>query len=147
MNLSDISDKSIVTEQELTDVASQLVRQLSGGAVIALQGDLGAGKTTFTKALARALGCHQPLASPTFALERRYALPDGLTLIHQDWYRLGSAEEVVGAGLAESLGDPRLITVIEWPERAPGLIPDNALKISLDYVDATTRRIAFHSGS
>ena len=91
-------------------------RALTAGSVLALQGDLGAGKTELVKGIARGLGVTERVHSPTFALLNLYT-SGRLTLHHLDLYRLSSREEVVGAGLEETMFQPRGITVIEWPER------------------------------
>ncbi|HAM70124.1 MAG TPA: tRNA (adenosine(37)-N6)-threonylcarbamoyltransferase complex ATPase subunit type 1 TsaE [Verrucomicrobiales bacterium] len=91
-------------------------RSVASGRVIALQGDLGAGKTELVKGIARGLGIATRVQSPTFALLNVY--PGGrLPLHHIDLYRLDSRAEIVGAGLEEFLFSPEGVTVVEWPER------------------------------
>ena len=89
---------------------------LAQGSVIALQGDLGAGKTELVKGIARGLGVTERVHSPTFALLNQYTT-GRLPLHHLDLYRLKSREEVCGAGLEEVMFRPEGVTVIEWPER------------------------------
>jgi tRNA threonylcarbamoyladenosine biosynthesis protein TsaE len=111
------------------------------GAIIALTGDLGAGKTTFTQGLAQGLGIDASITSPTFVLINRYVGADGRVLQHADCYRLSNAAaEMWDVGLVELFaGDD--IVVVEWADRIPGLFPDDYLEIAFDYVDEDRREI------
>jgi tRNA threonylcarbamoyladenosine biosynthesis protein TsaE len=98
-------------------------RSVQAGRVIALQGDLGAGKTQLVKGIARGLGVKDRVHSPTFALVNEYH-GGRLPLYHIDLYRLESRADILGAGLEEFLFSPRGLTVVEWAERwCPGLQP------------------------
>ena len=121
-------------------------RAARSGWVIALSGDLGAGKTQFVKGLARGLGIGQRVHSPTFALLNIY---EGgcLPLFHIDLYRLDTPEQVAAAGLEEYLR-PAGVTVIEWAERWFGASPQGApaLKwIRLEAVSQTDRAITYEA--
>ena len=121
----------------------RLARMLGdpAGAIIALAGDLGAGKTTFTQGLAQGLGISAPVTSPTFVLINRYVGADGRVLQHADCYRLNNAAaEMWDVGLAELFaGDD--IVVVEWADRIPGLFPDDYLDIAFAYLDEDRRQI------
>lgn len=106
-------------------------------AVLALSGDLGAGKTTFTQVLARALGVTEPVISPTFVIMKGYALEhaDFDTLIHIDAYRLESPEELAVLGFARILAEPRTLVVLEWPERVRELVPVDRCWLTLTDAD------------
>jgi tRNA threonylcarbamoyladenosine biosynthesis protein TsaE len=134
----------VVTLAQLPSLAEQLVANWRGGEVIALSGDLGAGKTTLTQLLAKAIGVTDTVASPTFGLHKQYGGANGLELHHFDWYRLDSPEQVEQLGVADVWDQPQTITVIEWPERAAGLLPERTIRIHIDHVDAETRRIIIH---
>ena len=124
-------------------LGAELARLLAEvpGAIIALTGDLGAGKTTFTQGLAQGLGIGAAVASPTFVLINRYVGVDGRVLQHADCYRLGKAPaEMWDVGLVDLFaGDD--IVVVEWADRIPGLFPDDYLEIAFAYVDEDRRQI------
>lgn len=98
--------------------AQKVSKEPLSGALILLQGPVGAGKTTFTQALARALGVTELVRSPTFVLLKSYTARKGglRRLIHIDAYRLSSFQELQDLGGIEHLGDPDTLTVVEWPK-------------------------------
>lgn len=105
----------------------------NSGTVIAMEGDLGAGKTTFTQAFAAALGVKKPVTSPTFTLVCEYPLEDGSRLVHMDLYRLKSSSDLDALGFDEYLlaGD---LMCIEWPDRAFDALPENTLHMKIALV-------------
>ncbi len=106
-------------------VAGALAGVLRAGDLVLLTGELGAGKTAFTQALAAALGVVGPVTSPTFTLARSYPCAGGVELVHADIYRLEQLAEVVDLGLPEQLEEGAL-AVVEWGERgAPALLPEH----------------------
>jgi len=120
--------------------ARELAQTLSGPVVIALYGDLGAGKTLFTQALARALGVTEPVTSPTFTLINEYDLPDGGRLYHVDVYRLHDAvPEAIALGL-EDLFDAGVV-VIEWADRIAAILPDDRIDVHFEHIGDDQRRI------
>ena len=116
-----------------------LAATLRGGDVVALYGDLGAGKTVFARGLARGLGIDEPVTSPTFALVQEYQ-GETLRFCHIDLYRLDSPENVIGIGIDEYLDDAGAVTVIEWAERLGNLCPENPIQVHIT-ATAGTRRI------
>ncbi len=112
--------------EETRRAAATLCVRLRPGAVLALHGDLGAGKTCFVQGLAEALDCEGPVTSPTFSLLHEY--PGAITLYHADLYRMENANEVQRAGLMEYL-DAGGILAIEWAERAAPLLPADTIHI------------------
>lgn len=120
-----------LTEPDLVSEGERLGRSLPPGSVVYLHGELGAGKTTLVRALAKGLGVSEPTSSPTYALVHRYAGARG-PVFHLDCFRLRSPEEsadVDWAGLAAE-GD---VLLIEWPERAAGWAPGATLDIRLTH--------------
>lgn len=109
---------------------------------IELLSDLGGGKTTFVKGLAKGLGYKGDVASPTFTLSREYPCSNGLTLFHYDFYRLDSAG-IVAAELEETINTPKSVNVIEWADAVENVLPVNRIKISfkLDANDLNKRQI------
>jgi tRNA threonylcarbamoyladenosine biosynthesis protein TsaE len=120
-----------------------LAGRLRHGAVLALAGDLGAGKTAFTQGVAAGLGITAPVTSPTFVLINRYRAPDGRILQHADCYRLANAPaEMWDIGLTDLMSGDEIL-VIEWADRIPGLLPDEHLAITFTYLDEHRRRLVF----
>lgn len=108
--------------------------RLCGGEVLSLEGDLGVGKTLFTKGLAAGLGIREPVTSPTFTVMNDYV--GRLNLYHYDAYRLGSFDEAEEAGMTECLADPKGVTVVEWAENlGAAFIPHITATIRLAYRD------------
>ena len=132
---------------ETTDAAqtralgARVAQSLREGDILALVGDLGAGKTTFTQGLAHGLGIRAAITSPTFVLINRYRDGQGRTLHHADCYRLADAPvEMWDAGLADLFaGDD--IVVVEWADRIPALLPEEFLEIAFAYLEEDRRRI------
>ncbi len=106
--------------------------------VIALRGDLGAGKTTFTQALGAALGVEATIQSPTYVIMKRYRISFGrfTSLVHIDAYRFERPEEFAALRPEEFLGDPHALVVIEWPERIEGALPTPDLLLNFSADDA-----------
>jgi len=120
----------LASEAETRRAAADLAKTLKSGDVVALQGELGAGKSVFARALMRALGVNDAaMPSPTFTLIQTYE-GQGCKIAHMDWYRLESAEEIELLGVREYF-QPPWICLIEWPERAESLIPPDAIHVRL----------------
>ncbi len=107
--------------------------------VIELLGDVGVGKTTFTRGLAKGLGVQAELSSPSFTISRIYA-GDGCILSHYDFYRLGDPGLMV-EDLTESIAEDNSVTVIEWGQSISDILPENHIKITITYIDEKTRKL------
>lgn len=132
----------------LPEIAAQLAEQVRLFEVVTFEGELGAGKTTLVKALCKALGVDEMVSSPTYALVNEYEaanLGARTKVYHIDLYRLEGEEEVVGAGIEDHLysGD---LCLVEWPQRAWGIIPTHAIHVILDSPDVDHRHIQVLSG-
>ncbi len=135
--------------EETEALGRKLAERLASGAVVGLTGDLGAGKTRLVQGLARGLGVHGRVQSPTFALVNAHQ--DGrLPLYHLDLYRLDTLAQILGAGLEEYLA-PDGVTVIEWAERwfesgkdtGPTAAPAGYKTIAFEVLDETRRCITY----
>lgn len=116
-------------EGALVAVAAQLAPAAASGGVIYLAGELGAGKTTFVRAMLRALGVVERVKSPTYSLIESYRV-GALDVHHLDLYRIADAGELEWLGLAE-LGGPGVLLLVEWPERGAGALPRPDLAVQL----------------
>jgi len=130
----------VKTAEEMETLGREIGATLKGGEVIELIGDVGAGKTTFTRGLALGLGITSPITSPSFTISCRYPARDELSLNHYDFYRL-SNPGVVAMELAESISDPRAITVIEWGESIQDVLPKNHIIIRINYMPDVGRTV------
>ncbi|HLC93800.1 MAG TPA: tRNA (adenosine(37)-N6)-threonylcarbamoyltransferase complex ATPase subunit type 1 TsaE [Patescibacteria group bacterium] len=123
-------------------LAGKIAEKIRPGAVLALYGDLGSGKTTFVSYLVEALGLNARVQSPTFVMVRKYTGGRETPVVnHIDLYRLTSKEEVEEIGVPELISESNTVTVIEWPELAEHLLPDDTVKIKFAYIDENTRKI------
>lgn len=129
----DIMRLIVNTVEETQTLAARLAKLVQSGDTILLNGDLGAGKTTFTQGLARALGIRRPLKSPTFTLVREYQT-ENFPLYHLDVYRLGEEGGGDELGLAEYFGGEG-VALIEWSEFIQSELPQDVLIIDLARLD------------
>jgi tRNA threonylcarbamoyladenosine biosynthesis protein TsaE len=133
---------------ETDTIAKELLASLTVGesaTVVALAGDLGAGKTTLSQAIARALGITENVVSPTFVIMKLYKVATGpyKQLVHIDAYRLQSASEIERLGWAELVADPKNLILIEWPEKVPEALPPNTHRVTLTHISEEERGIAW----
>ncbi len=142
--------RTVKGKGEMRDAACALVDTLAPGdkaRIVALSGDLGAGKTTFVQEVAHELGVDEVVTSPTFIIERAYTLGAkgrGFSrLIHIDAYRLESERELEALGWRELVTNPLNVILIEWGERVPSLIPKDATRLTFSHVDEDTRTIQY----
>jgi len=125
--------------EQTQEIARLIAPKLVGGDILLLRGDLGAGKTTFTKALCEALGVSDMVTSPTFTIVNEY---DGKYKInHFDMYRIDSIMEAMEFGFDEMIGDVNSINIIEWPDVVMDILPSDVKTIEIRRVDDNTREI------
>lgn len=138
----EITSRSV---DQTKEVANKLAKVVAPKDVIALYGDLGSGKTTFTRLFADVLGAKDKVQSPTFVIMRKYRLIQPIRGIHSinhfDLYRLTSAEELEEIDLKEHFEEEGTVSVIEWPEIAETYLKDACTRIYFEYVDELTRKI------
>lgn len=143
------------SEKETEKIAGKLAQKLKGGEVIALTGNLGAGKTVFVRGLARSLGIKKPITSPTFVLMKLYKTQnyaDGTQtnadirrksalsqrqsvkwLVHVDAYRIKNGQDLVDIGINDYLGKKDTVVVIEWADRVKKILPKKKIIIKINF--------------
>ncbi len=135
--------KIIKSTTDMIDFGAKLGAELRGGEVIELIGDVGAGKTTFTKGLAKGLAIAETVQSPSFTISRVY---DGrLELVHYDFYRLNNAG-VMALELADNLSDAEKVVVIEWAETVADILPKERIRIKISSPSETERVLEVENG-
>ena len=141
----EIISKSIQDTHDLAQAFVGTLRLGNTATVVALHGDLGSGKTTFTQEVGKVLGVFDNMHSPTFVIMKIYGIDfNGFTkLIHIDAYRLEKESELLHLGWDEIVKEPENLVLIEWPEKVPSLIPENARRISFKLIDELTRGIEY----
>lgn len=135
-----MSQEWIFSLAEIDAVADAFVAWRDDRRVFALEGGMGAGKTTLVHAICRAMGVREAMSSPTYSLVNRYAALDGREILHMDLYRLADAEEALEAGIGEDL-ESGSVCFVEWPSRAPELLPDDTTELQLDVLADGRRRL------
>jgi tRNA threonylcarbamoyladenosine biosynthesis protein TsaE len=128
---------TLADQNATVELGARIARGLRAGDVVLLSGELGAGKTALARAILRALGVNEHVPSPTFTLMQTYDTPK-LTVRHLDLYRVEDARELDELGLDEALDDGAVL--VEWPERAAGRWPDDAMRVGLTTTGETSRR-------
>lgn len=125
------------SEAETAELAERVAQRLKGDEVIALFGDLGAGKTAFTRGLASSLGIESGVSSPTFALVHEY---DGkFPIFHFDMYRVNGFDDLYSTGFFDYIGNG--VLVIEWSENIEGALPQDAIRIKISRISENKREI------
>ena len=130
------------TKEIAENFLSSISKQTDGKArVVGLYGDLGAGNTAFTQALAKHLGIKDKVVSPTFVIMKNYKISKHPyeKLIHIDAYRLEKDEELAKLGWADIISDPKNLVLIEWPEKVGDIMPEGHSKIKIKHLDESSR--------
>lgn len=140
--------------EETENIANRFVENVlqkgnssDGALVVCLNGELGAGKTSFVKGAAKSFGLTQTVTSPTFVIEKIYKLDNSFFnhLIHIDAYRLKSGDELLHLGWSEISKDPKNIIFIEWPENIKEILPKDLLEINFTFISEEEREIDFQN--
>ena len=142
----------IRNEQEMMELGENLAKLnkkfvQSGdlAKVMELVGDVGVGKTTLVRGLAKGLGVQEAVTSPSFTISRVYALPGGGNLVHYDFYRLGEPG-LMAEDLAEALAEPKNVVVVEWAGGVTEVLPEGRLQVEISYNDDGTREVECREG-
>ena len=147
--------KTVSSLAELRDIAKKFLITVTNkarkerGVLVGLSGDLGTGKTAFTKCVAEVLGISETVTSPTFVLEKRYSIPEGsivgrrfTKLIHIDAYRLNEGSEMNVLDWDSTLAGEQNLILLEWPEQVKEALPKNMVNITFEYIDEGVRQIS-----
>jgi tRNA threonylcarbamoyladenosine biosynthesis protein TsaE len=129
----------VYTLEQTDQIAAQLVQNYAAHPVWVFQAPMGAGKTTLIAAIGRAMGIQQGMSSPTFSIMNEYEV-QGKLIYHMDWYRLENAAEARQAGVEAAMEEADL-SLVEWPEKAPNLVPEHAVVFNIEFIDPDQRRI------
>lgn len=129
--------------EETEKIGEALAKSLQPGTILAYRGDLGAGKTAFTRGLARGLGCKETVTSPTYTIVNEY-LGGRLPLFHFDMYRLASSDDLWDIGWEDYL-DRGGVCAVEWSENVQDAM-ENAVTVAIEKLGENTRRITIEGG-
>ena len=157
INLVKISKSEKETHKIAGNLAAKIIKgptspRLAGlrrASVIALEGELGAGKTTFVKGFAKALGVKVKVKSPTFVLMKKYHIPENTRykildtkyLFHLDCYRVRDHRDLATLDLRSIFNSPDSIVLIEWPERVSKILPKKLIRVHIDHISKNERKI------
>lgn len=146
MNRSMLFEYTNVDIHGLPSIANEIIRLLDSYPCLAISGEMGSGKTTFTRVLFESLGISAFEGSPTYSLIEPYVLPDGKKIYHIDAYRLESHDEAFLLGLDE-LFEEKAYFVVEWPEKISNFLPMHSMYLSITYDFSRNRNYTFHYGN
>lgn len=132
------------TLEEIQKAGNWLWELMQQNRVIALHGSMGAGKTTLVHTLCSQLEVKDPVSSPTFSLINEYQLPAMEKMYHIDLYRIRNEQEALDAGIEDALYSGAYC-IVEWPEKAPGIFPEDTLHVTITIHDDLTRIINLNS--
>lgn len=130
----------IPSPDALPQAAAQVRAAIAGHSIVCFEGEMGAGKTTFIKALCQSLGVADDVSSPTFSLVNEYRDARNQPIYHFDFYRLDDAAEAEGIGAPEYF-DSGYLCLIEWPSRVEALLPSQRLVVTLNVTGPTSREL------
>ena len=128
------------TLNEIDQAAREFLALLGDRKTVAFHGEMGAGKTTFIHALCKVMGVEDVTSSPTFSIINEYKKANGETVLHMDLYRLRDEQEAVSAGVEDGLFSGNLC-LIEWPEKAKGIFPEEAVHCYITVTGSTSRKL------
>ncbi len=137
--------KNKVLIKNLKDIdraAIEFLEKVQGNSILAFYGQMGAGKTTFIKAVCKALSVPDSVNSPTFTIINEYRGGDKNPIYHFDFYRINKIEEAFDIGFDEFV-DSGYLCLIEWPEKIEQILPDNCLKVQISVLDNGSREVTF----
>ena len=135
----------VASEQEMREFGERLGALFSGGELIELVGDVGAGKTTLVRGIAQGMRIDETVQSPSFTINRVYDAPEGHQLVHYDFYRLNEPG-IMQDELRETMSDPKLVVVIEWADSVEEFLPADRLTITIRSTSESSRQLEIVAG-
>lgn len=130
----------IKNAEEMVEFGEKFGKKISGGEILELIGDVGAGKTTFVKGLARGIKIDENIQSPSFTILQNYVAPSGIQLCHYDFYRLKNPG-IIKNEIAENLTDKNCVIVVEWAESVRKILPANRIQMKISFAKKGGREI------
>ncbi len=128
---------------QIQETATHILAAAAHYKVLAFHGEMGAGKTTLIHALCKAMGVKDVVTSPTFSIINQYETQAGQTVYHMDLYRIKDDDEAIQAGIEDCFYSGH-ICLVEWPEKAKGIFPDNTWHLTIVTVDDNTRKLKYN---
>lgn len=135
----------VASEQEMREFGERLGALFSGGELIELVGDVGAGKTTLVRGIAQGMRIDETVQSPSFTINRVYDAPEERRLVHYDFYRL-SEPGIMQDELRETMSDPKSVVVIEWADSVEEFLPADRLTITIRSTSESSRQLEMVAG-
>ncbi len=129
------------SEEATEEVAYEIAQKTGFGSLIALRGNLGAGKTVFARGFAKGLDIKDIVCSPTFSIVKEYPCKKNKYLYHMDLYRINNSEDALAFGIEDYINDPNSIILIEWAERISDILPSNTISVEIKRLNDTDREI------
>ncbi|HCE43860.1 MAG TPA: tRNA (adenosine(37)-N6)-threonylcarbamoyltransferase complex ATPase subunit type 1 TsaE [Lentisphaeria bacterium] len=146
MNTSALKELESFSEASTEEMAAEFAKDILPGTVVALYGDLGAGKTVFARGFARGLGITETVSSPTFTLMQEYKVagkPRLRWFYHLDLYRIEDSKAALVFGVDEYLSGPDSVLLIEWAERIEDILPPGTMRVEISHAGGDKRKIKF----
>jgi tRNA threonylcarbamoyladenosine biosynthesis protein TsaE len=139
-----VDSKIVFSLPEIRKTAQTLMTASAGALVWALNGPMGSGKTTLTKAIVAEMGSNETVASPTFSIVNEYSLGESRAIYHFDFYRIKNESEAFDIGVEEYFESGNLC-LVEWSEKIPSLLPSRHFQVQLEIIDEHTRLISYQN--
>jgi tRNA threonylcarbamoyladenosine biosynthesis protein TsaE len=138
-------EKKSFSELETELFAEKFARTLKAGCIIALHGELGAGKTVFARGFARGIGVTEQVSSPTYTIIQEYSNSAGQSFFHLDLYRIENSISALAFGVDEYLSQTDSFTILEWPERISDILPNKTIHVVISHAGEFHRQISVRS--
>lgn len=144
MNFTFLTNNASETEKEGELLGKKILKEKNKRIILALFGNLGAGKTTFLKGFAKGLKIKEKILSPTFIIFRKIPVSKERVFFHFDCYRLKNEKDLLSLGFEEIIKNKKNIIAIEWPEKIKKVLPDNCIFIYFEFIGKDKRKISIH---